>query len=411
MQYQSYDLLRKAIRPLNFALQLTNDVVSSEKNPISHTRLGRLHSAVLESSIRILKHYPKQGFLFDDVEIDGNSHAVKELIQIEKPFGNLLQFKRAGLPDDAPKVIFVAALSGHHATLSRETFEQFLPDHEVYVTDWLDAKDVPLSEGRFGFSEYIQYVIEFMELIGPNTHMIALCQAAVPALVAAAYMSKHKNEARPKSMTLIAGPVDVRINSNDLIKKTKYFSQQLIQIVALHKVPKRYKGAGRVVYPGALQLGGFMSLNITGHIEKHLQFFKDITLGNIEEADKHREFYDEYFAVMDATAEFYLETLERVFIDQHLPKGLMIFNGEMIDCSEITDIPILTMEGADDNMVSVGMTQAALKLCQNLPESDKHFHVQEGVGHYGIFSGTLFRKEVAPRVKSFISDNQQKERP
>lgn len=410
MQYQTYDLFRQAMKPVNFSLELTHNLVSSDKNPLAKTRFGRLHSAILESSIRMLKHYPKQGFLYDDVKVDGNLHAVKEKILVEKPFANLIRFRRAGLPEDAPKVLFVSALSGHHATLSRETFEEFLPDHEVYITDWLDAKEVPLSEGRFGFSEYISYVVEFLELIGPNVHMIGLCQAAVPAMVAAASMSKHENSARPKSMTLIAGPVDVRINSNDIIKRAKYISQQLLQIVALHKVPKRFAGVGRVVYPGALQLGGFMSLNMSGHIEKHVQFIKDIAEGNIDEADKHREFYDEYFAVMDATAEFYLETLERVFLDQHLPKGLMIYNGERVDCGDITDIPILTMEGEDDNMVSVGMTQAALYICPNLPDADKHFHVQEGVGHYGIFSGSRFRNEVAPKIKAFIQDSQQKER-
>jgi poly(3-hydroxybutyrate) depolymerase len=403
MHYHFYDLYRQSLMPVNTALDLAHDIVTHEKNPLSKTRLGRLRKAILESTIRLLKHYPKQGFEYEPVVIDDEEYPVHEEVVMEKPFCHLLRFRREGLPANAPKLLCVAALSGHHATLSRETFGQFLDDYEVYVTDWLDARDVPLSEGKFGFEEYVQYVIEFMEHVGPGNHMFAICQAAVPGLVAVAHMCKHNNPARPKSLIMMAGPIDIRVNPNKFSRKVEKISAPLLRRVAIHKVPSRYDGAGRKVYPGMLQLGGFMSMNMKSHAQKHIQFFKDIAEGKIAEADRHRDFYDEYMAVLDMDADYYMETMERVFLDQHLPKGIMQYQGEAVDCGDIKDVAILTLEGEKDDMISLGQTEAALNLCTNLPKKLKKHYVQMGVGHYGIFNGSKYREFVAPLMKDWIN--------
>jgi len=405
MQYHLFDLYRQSMVPLNSALELSHDIITHEKNPLSKTRLGRLRKAFLESTIRLLKHYPKQGFQYEPVEIDGVKYAIHEDIEVDKPFCHLLRFRRENLPPDAPKMLCVAALSGHHATLSRETFREFLDTHEVYVTDWLDARDVPLSEGKFGFDEYVSYLIEFMEYLGPDSHMFAICQAAVPGLVAVAHMCKHDNPARPKSLTMMAGPIDIRVNPNEFTKRVDKMSAKMLKRVLIHRVPTRYPGAGRKVYPGMLQLGGFMSMNMKSHLQKHVQFFKDIAHGRVEEADRHRDFYDEYMAVLDMDADYYMETMERVFLDQQLPKGTMTYQGEPVSCSDIKDVAIFTLEGEKDDMISLGQTAVALDLCDKLPKKYKKHHVQLGVGHYGIFNGSKYREFVAPLIKDWIANH------
>ncbi len=403
MQYQLFDLYRQSLTPLNATVDLVHDIVTDDRYPLAKTRYGRLRKAVLESTSRLLKHYPKQGFEYEPVIIDKVDHPVSETVVMEKPFCNLIRFRREDLPADAPKLLCVAALSGHHATLARETFREFLPDYEVYVTDWLDARDVPLDAGKFGYEGYVSYLIDFMEHLGPNNHVFAICQAAVPALTAAAQMSKKDNICRPKTLTMMAGPIDIRVNPNAFTKKVLKISAKLLERVAIHKVPNRYEGAGRLVYPGTMQLGGFMSMNMKSHMEKHVQFFKDVVHGNADDADKHRDFYDEYMAVLDMDADFYLETMDRIFLDQQLPKGLMQHQGETINCSDITDIAILTLEGEKDDMISLGQTEAALHLCDNLPKKMKKHYVQKGVGHYGIFNGRKYRKGVAPKIKAWIN--------
>ncbi|MDN5862871.1 MAG: polyhydroxyalkanoate depolymerase, partial [Salinisphaera sp.] len=305
-----FDLQREALRPSVAALATAESWARSPVYPLSRTPIGRFQAALFESTARLIKSYPKRDWAFPDVIIDGEDYPVRKTTTLRKPFANLLRFKRVDLPDDAPKVLFLAALSGHHATLSKETYEQFLPDHEVFVSDWLDARQVPLAEGPFGFDEYVSYVIEFLETLGPQTHVFAICQAAVPALVAAAVMSRDDNPCRPHSLTLMAGPVDIRVNPNGLLQRAQRLDLNQIKKAAIYKVPSRFPGAGRRVYPGAVQLMGFMSMNVRLHLSKHLQFFKDVVLGREEQADRHRAFYDEYFSLLDTAAEFYLETLE-----------------------------------------------------------------------------------------------------
>jgi poly(3-hydroxybutyrate) depolymerase len=404
MRYRLFDTYARLMSPINKTLDLTYTAV--EHLPFSNSRLGRTYKAGIETAIRLVKHYPKLGFDYAPVEIEGVEHPVTEETVLTKPFCHLLHFRREGLSTNAPKVLFVAALSGHHATLSKDTFRAFLKDYDVYVTDWLDARDVPLSEGKFGVEEYVQYLEEFLEFLGPGTHAVGLCQAGPPLLCATAYMARHNNPARPASLTLIAAPIDNRVNpTNKLAKFTDLLTTKIsfLKGVAIHKVPARYPGAGRRVYPGVLQLGGFMTLNLTSHIQKNIDFIRNIIADNEEDADKHRDFYDEYMAVLDMDADYYLETVERVFLEQQLPRGIMEYKGEKVDCGEITDVPILTMEGAEDDMVSIGQTQAALSLCPNLPARMKKHHVQRNVGHYGIFSGRFFRKEVVPVITTWIN--------
>ncbi len=401
MRYQALDLAKRTMHPISVLLGYTHDLATHPVNPLARTPIGRMQAAFLETTERLLKHYPKKGFEFGTIAVNGKPLEIRERIMRKNPFCHFLHFEREDC-ESAPKVLFVAAMSGHHATLSRETVREFLPDHDVYITDWIDPKQVPLSAGRFGFDEYVGQVIEFIEMLGPDTHVVGLCQAAVPALVAAAVMAKQRNKARPASLSLLAGPIDIMANPNKITRWVDKVNLNLLRPLAIHKVPKGYPGAGRMVYPGYMQLSGFMTMNPKAHLEAHLQFIKNVARGDVDAADKHRDFYDDYFSTMDGTAEFYLETLERVFIDQHLPKGLMTYAGKRVDCAAITDTALLTIEGANDDMVSIGVTEAAHKICTSLPDELREHHVQEGVGHYGVFSGTRFSNEVAPRIKAFI---------
>lgn len=403
MTYPLFDLYRQSLRPMDATLDFFKDVANDKYNPFINTRYGRLRKAMLESTGRLLQNYPKQGFQYRPITVNGESYPVSETLVLEKPFCKLLRFRRDGLPADAPKILCVAALSGHHATLARETFKEFLPDYDIYVTDWLNARDIPLTEGKFGYDEYVSYLIDFLAYLGPNSHVFAICQAAVPALTAICHMSKIKDISRPRTLTMMAGPIDIRVNPNAFDKKVLKTPAKLLKRVAIHKVPPRYAGSGRLVYPGSMQLGGFISMNIRDHTGKHVQFFKDVVKGNTDEADRHRHFYNEYMAVLDMDADFYMETMERIFFDQHLPKGLMQYQEETISCSDVTDVAILTLEGENDDMISLGQTEAALHLCDNLPNKMKQHYVQKNVGHYGIFNGRKYREGVAPKIKKWIN--------
>ena len=401
MRYTMLELTRSAAAPVEAVLSTTMDVLSSRYNPVANTIVGRLPVAALESVVRLIKPYHKQAFDYGSFEANGETVTIKESVALKKPFCHLVHFERAGQVG-APKVLFVAALSGHHATLSKETFREFLPDHDVYVTDWLDARDVPLSAGAFGFDDYIAYLIEFIELLGPDVHVIGLCQAAVQALAATAIMARSENPARPRSLSLLAGPIDIAVNPNKLVRFARRLNLGLLGQLAVHKVPSGYPGVGRRVYPGHLQIGAFVSMNVPTHLKKHWDFFLDVAKGNEEAANRHRDFYDEYMTMMDATAEFYLETLDRVFVRRLLATGELTYKGEAVDCAAIRDTALFTLEGENDDMVALGVTEAAQGLCSELPAGMREHHVQSGVGHYGIFNGSVYRQEVAPRIKTFI---------
>ncbi|HYZ25031.1 MAG TPA: polyhydroxyalkanoate depolymerase [Rhodopila sp.] len=345
--------------------------------------------------------HSRPDFGFRTVVIGNDMVAVAEEARFETPFGTLLRFhKDTNIVQ--PRVLVVAPMSGHFATLLRGTVATLLPDHDVYITDWRNARDIPLSEGRFGFDEYVDHLIRFMEVLGEGSHMIAVCQPAVAALAATAVMAEMGSRAQPRSLTLMAGPIDTRANPtkvNELAKShpIEWFEKNLIA-----GVPWRYKGAFRRVYPGFVQLTAFMSMNIDRHINAHLNQFRALVGGDVLSAEQHRKFYDEYNAVMDLPAEFFLETVKRVFQDHDLPLGRLTWHGHAVRPEAIRRTALLTVEGERDDICAVGQTMAALDLCTGVRISHKRHHLQSGVGHYGVFSGSRWAREVYPKVRAMI---------
>ena len=400
MRYQLRTVVEQLLDPAHTALNLYHRLITHPRHPLGRSRVNRYRAASVESVMRLIRKYPKQAFAYEPLTIAGKAVPIVESVAVDKPFCQLRRFHHAGTAK-VPKMLFVAAMSGHHATLSKDTLREFLPDFDVYITDWVDARQVPAAEGRFGFDDYVHYVINFLDALGPDVHLVGLCQAAVPALCAAALMAQDRHPHRPRTLSLLAGPIDIRANRNFITKTAERVPLAMMRL-NVHKVPSGHPGAGRRVYPGYMQLRAFVSLNPLTHIAKHVQFFKDVGAGNEAAAQKHRDFYDEYNAMLDTTAEFYLETLGRVFMDQQLAKGTLHVRGRRVDCAALKDIALLTLEGAEDEMVPVGVTEAAHGLCSSLPASLREHHVQDGVGHYGIFNGSIYKSHIAPRLRAFM---------
>ena len=327
--------------------------------------------------------------------------AVREEAAFSTPFGTLLHFAK-DMETPQPRVLVVAPLSGHFATLLRGTVQTLLPENDVYISDWHNARDISLEHGRFGVDEYVEHVMKFLEVMGPGAHMVAVCQPCVAALAAAAVMAEGGNPAQPRSMTLMAGPIDCRINPtkvNELAtsKPIEWFQQNLIS-----KVPHRYEGAGREVYPGFLQLTAFMAMNLERHIGAHMDLVEQIATGDMEKASATRNFYDEYFAVLDLPAEFYLETVQTVFQEYALPLGKLTYKGQRIDPRAIRKTSLLTVEGEKDDICALGQTMAAQELCSGLRPYRKKHHMQAGVGHYGVFSGKRWNSQIYPILRNVI---------
>ena len=340
-------------------------------------------------------------FGIDRVSVGNREVAVREVGERVTPFGTLLHFKK-DIAQAQPRVLLVAPLSGHFATLLRNTVRTMLPEHDVYITDWHNARDVNLGHGRFGFDDYIEHLIQFLEAIGPSAHVIAVCQPCVAALVAVAVMAQANNPAQPRSMTLMAGPIDARVNPTRVnglatAKPIEWFEQNLIA-----SVPLRYGGALRQVYPGFVQLAAFMSMNLERHLKAHRDLYDNLANGEDEKAQATKAFYDEYFAVLDLTAEFYLETVERVFQKHELPKGELTFRRGKVEPAAIRRTMLLTVEGEKDDVCAVGQTVAAHDLCSKLRPYRKRHHMQPGVGHYGVFSGKRWENQIYPLVKNVI---------
>ena len=333
--------------------------------------------------------------------VNNRTVAVAEEAADDTPFGTLLHFRKDHAVQQ-PRVLLVAPMSGHFATLLRGTVQVMLPEHDLYITDWKNARDVPLAEGRFGFDEFVDHIIRFLRVMGPGSHIVAVCQPAVPALAAAAVMAEAGDAAVPHSMTLMAGPIDTRVNPtkvNELAKSRpiEWFDRHLISAV-----PWRFPGAFRHVYPGFVQLSAFMSMNLDRHISAHFGQFRSLVGGDHISAEAHRRFYDEYGAVMDLPAEFYLETVQRVFQEHDLPRGVLTWHGEPVRPTAIRRMGLLTVEGERDDICAIGQTMAALDLCSRIPVNLKQDHLQTGVGHYGVFSGRRWANEVYPRVREMI---------
>ena len=401
MLYQIYDMNQAALAPMRFAAELTQAAFQNPLFPLSYTRFGRTVAAGAEMFERTTRRFAKPEFGLHRTEIDGREVTVEEETIVEKPFCRLLRFKRDTKRND-PKLLVVAPMSGHHATLLRGTVEALLPHHDVYITDWKNARDVPLSAGRFGFDDYVDYVIRFLQELGEGAHLVSVCQPCVPAMAAVALMSEDQDKATPRSMTLMGGPIDPNAAPtavNDLAneKPIKWFEENLISVV-----PFRYAGRGREVYPGFLQLSAFVSMNMARHGAQHRELYQLLADGKTEQADKIKTFYEEYFAVHDMTKEFYLETVDMVFQRTLLAKGELTVRGRKIDLGAIRKTALLTVEGERDDVCAVGQTSAAHALCTGLRPHLKRHHLQPGVGHYGVFSGSKWEKQVYPQVRNMI---------
>jgi polyhydroxyalkanoate depolymerase len=398
MLYQAYQAHSDIMVPVRALAGLA--MAASGWRPVDQTVLRNL-TAAYELIARAGLTHQRPPFGIDRVTVGNREVEVTEEVTLRTPFATLLHFKK-DVAQAQPRVLLVAPLSGHFATLLRSTVRTMLPEHDVYITDWHNARNVPTREGRFGFDDYIDHLIRFLEAIGPGAHMLAVCQPCVAALVAAAVMAQNHNPAAPHSMTLMAGPIDCRVNPtkvNELAnsKPIAWFEQHL-----LARVPFRYDGSFRRVYPGFVQLAAFMSMNIERHIKAHRELYDSLVNGDLAKAKATKDFYDEYFAVLDLTAEFYLETVRLVFQEHALPLGRLTFRGEKVDPGAIRRTMLLTVEGEKDDICAMGQTVAAHDLCSGLRPYLKRHHMQPGVGHYGVFSGKRWEALIYPQVKNVI---------
>ena len=403
MLYQAYELNRSLAHPVRLWANALEQVYSSPYNPWADTWFGKSMAAGAEIVARLTQNYGKPAFGLATTEIAGTTVAVNEEVLLTKPFCRLLRFRR-DTPLRSPKVLVVAPMSGHYATLLRGTVEALLPDHDVHITDWSDARDVPMTSGNFDLDDYIDYIVEFCRYLGPEVHVIAVCQPSVPVMAAASLMAEAKDPRQPKSITLMGGPIDTRISPtvpNDLAMRNSmmWFRQNVISTV-----PFTYPGALRRVYPGFLQLTSFITMNFDRHVNSHMRQFEHLVKGDDDSADGHRAFYDEYLAVMDLTAEFYLQTIQIVFKEHQLPRGVWVSRGRTVDPSAI-ETALMTVEGELDDISGIGQTKAAHALTPNIPGA-RHVHwEQPRVGHYGIFNGRKWREQIMPRVRDFIRAN------
>jgi poly(3-hydroxybutyrate) depolymerase len=400
-------MLHLAFAPARAATDALLHTIKSPLNPLYHTSLGRSIAASAELFERMTRRYGKPMFGLDTTTVDGVEVEVLEENVWFKPFCSLLHFNRQFAPGEAPrqsKLLIVAPMSGHYATLLRGTVEAFLPSHDVYITDWTDARTVPLIEGGFDLDDYIDYLEEMLAHLaqdGSRVHTLGVCQASVPLICAIAAMEARNDPALPESMILMGGPIDTRVNPTAVNKLAEKRGIDWFRRHCIHTVPFPHAGMGRDVYPGFLQLSGFMAMNIERHVTAHLEMFNHLIEGDGDSAEKHRDFYDEYLAVMDLTAEFYLQTVERVFIRHEVPLGLLRHRGELLDLKSIRRTALFTVEGEKDDISGVGQTYAAQDLCANIPARRKSHYMQPGVGHYGVFNGSRFRAEIAPRICAF----------
>ncbi len=406
--YWLYEMGHAALNPSRAFADATRLFFKNPANPLAHTTYGKSVAAAMEVFERSTRRYQQPEWGIDSTLVGAERVPVRIETVWERPFCKLLHFERhmTHAPRrPQPKLLIVAPMSGHYATLLRGTVETFLPNHDVYITEWADARMVPLEAGRFDLDDYIDYVISMLHFLGGDAHVIAVCQPAVPVLAAVALMEADKDPYVPHSMTLMGGPIDTRISTNSVDKLAEDRGLDWFRNHVISKVPFPHPGVMRDVYPGFLQLTGFVTMNLDRHLEAHRSLFKHLVKGDGDSAQKHREFYDEYLAVMDLTAEFYLQTVDTVFIRHALPKGEMTHRNRMIDPAMITRVALLTVEGEHDDISGVGQTEAAHTLCANIPPEKKAHYLQPGVGHYGVFNGSRFRSEIAPRISDFVLSN------
>jgi polyhydroxyalkanoate depolymerase len=401
MLYQAYQAHSDVMVPVRMLAASACRVIGQPLSGIAGTATLRNLTTACELIARAGLTHQRPPFGIDRIKVGNHDVPVREDLAEATPFGALLHFKK-DIDQAQPPVLLVAPLSGHFATLLRGTVHTMLPEHDVYITDWHNVRDVAPREGQFGFDDYIAHLIRFLEVIGPGAHVVAVCQPCVAVLIAVAVMAEAGNAAQPRSMTLMAGPVDPRVNPTKVnklaeSKPIEWFEQNLIATV-----PMRYAGAFRRVYPGFVQLAAFMSMNIDRHLKAHRDLYDQLVKGEIEKAQTTKKFYDEYFAVLDLTAEFYLETVRLVFQDFALARGLINYRGRRVDPRAIRRTMLFTVEGERDDICAVGQTAAAHDLCTSLRPYMKRHHMQAGVGHYGVFSGKSWENQIFPILKNVI---------
>jgi len=402
--YQLYELNHAALGPFRAVADATRLYFQNPLNPLTNTPFGRSVAAAAELFERTTRRYGKPSFGIPSVSVNGRRMPVSEVVAWQRPFCNLLRFEKMGeLKAPQPKVLIVAPMSGHYATLLRGTVETMLPDHDVYITDWTDARMVPVNAGRFDLDDYIDYLVAIHRFLGPGVHVMAVCQPSVPVLAAVSLMEAANDPHVPSTMTLMGGPIDTRISPTAVNTLANNKPIDWFERNAIMQVPFPHPGFMRKVYPGFLQISGFLSMNMERHVEAHRDFFRHLVAGDGDNAEKHRDFYDEYLAVMDLTAEFYLQTVETAFIEHRLPRGSMRHRGKPVDPSAIRRVALLTVEGQNDDISGVGQTRAAHDICINIPSDMKMHYLQPKVGHYGVFNGSRFRAEIAPRIADFIA--------
>ena len=407
MLYKLYEMTHAALVPARLGAELTKMTFDNPWNPLRDTPLSRTLIANATLFERVTRRFGKPEFMLHETKIGGKTVDVEEDVVAEEPFCRLIHFKRDIKRND-PKVLLVAPMSGHFSTLLRGTVEALLPHHDVYITDWTDARQVSMSEGSFSLDDYISYLIKFMSLLGPQTHVIAVCQPAVPVFAAISLMEAEEDPNAPLTMTLMGGPIDPRVSKTQVTALAEERPLSWFENNVCYRVPYYYPGAHRRVYPGFIQLSGFMSMNLDHHIGSHLQFYEHLVAGDGDSTRKHQEFYNEYLSVMDIDASFYLQTVETVFQKHSLPKGKMVWHDKIsghalpVKPESITHTALLTVEGEMDDISACGQTTAAHDLATQLDPSKKFHHFQENVGHYGIFNGRRWQQHIMPRIRHFI---------
>jgi len=409
MLYHLHELQRRFLSPLSVWAEATSQLFSSPYSPLAYTPMSRRLSAGYDLLHRIGKPYEKPAFGLTSTRIGDTDVAVVEEVAIDKPFCRLLHFRRE-LPARSrraadPRVLLVAPLSGHYATLLRDTVRALLPDHDVWITDWADAKMVPVAVGPFHLDDYVDYVIEFIRALGPDVHVISVCQPTVPVLAAVSLMASNQDPKLPKTMTMMGGPIDTRrnptqVNALAMRKPYDWFEHHVI-----FKVPTSYPGYLRKVYPGFLQHAGFVAMNPDRHLNSHWDYYLDLVKGDNEDVESHRAFYDEYNAVLDLPAEYYLDTIRIVFQEHRLPNGTWKVHGQLVKPADIRSVALFTIEGELDDISGSGQTQAAHDLCTGIPKSKQRHLTVHGAGHYGIFSGRRWREQIAPQIAAFIREH------
>lgn len=410
MLYHLYEWTHAAVKPWRAAASMGRLVLNNPANPISWTYQAKAASAALEMFDGLTRRYAKPEFGIREVSCHGGRVAVSEEVVAKRPFCQLLHFVRdtAQLPSKfqrAPRMLVVAPLSGHYATLLRGTVRALLEDFDVYITDWADAREVPLAEGSFDLHDYIDYVTDFMRLLGPDLHVMAVCQPGPAVLSATALLAAADDPMQPATVTVMGSPIDTRRSPTtpNLLAKSRPLSWFEKNVVM--SVPFPNAGVMRRVYPGFLQLTGFMTMNLDRHLDAHKNLYQHLVAGDGDSVAAHRKFYDEYLAVLDLAADYYLQTVQKVFQEHQLPDGKLVHRGEKVDLKAIRRTALMTVEGEKDDISGIGQTQAAHELCSNIPAEKRVDYIQPGVGHYGVFNGSRWRSEIAPRIRDFCLSN------